>query len=93
MQTPTEKCGDGKVVNYPKPFLLHAVEIAKELEKAIEEWGKTDEKAKSDKFRQLISVFNEKENFRTMLLNGEISADELVRMKKEGFMSAQAKAD
>lgn len=93
LQTPTEKNPEGKVVNYPKPFLLHAVEIAKELEKAIEDLFKTDEKMKSDKFRQLISVFNEKDHFRTMLLNREITSEEIVRMKKEGFMSAQAKAD
>lgn len=88
LQTPTEKSVDGKVVNYPKPYLLHALEIAKELEKAIEEWGKTDEKLKSDKFRQLMSVFNEQVDFRTMLLNREVTSEELVRMKKEGFMSA-----
>lgn len=93
LQTPTEKDKDGKQVTYPKSFLLHAVEIAKELEAAIEEWAKTDEKAKADKFRQLISVFNEKERFRTLLLNREISASDLVRMKKEGFMSAQAQED
>ena len=52
-----------------------------------------DEKAKSDKFRQLMSIFNEKENFRTMLLNGDVTATEIVRYKKEDFMGSQAKKD
>ena len=57
------------------------------------EWSPRDEKVRSDKFRQLISVFNEKEHFRTMLLNRDVTSDELVKMKKEGFMSAATKAD
>ena len=81
------------MANYPKSFLLHAVEVAKELENAIMEWSPRDEKVRSDKFRQLISVFNEKEHFRTMLLNRDVTSDELVKMKKEGFMSAATKAD
>lgn len=88
LQTPTDTDKDGKSVNYPTQFLLHALEVAKELEKAIEDCFKSDEKAKSDKFRQLISVFNEQGHFRTMLLNGDITSEEIVRMKKEGFMSA-----
>jgi mannose/fructose/N-acetylgalactosamine-specific phosphotransferase system component IID len=68
--------------------LLHALEIAKELEYAIENCFKQDEKGKSDKFRQLISIFNEQPHFKTMLLNRDISSEELVQMKKEGFMSA-----
>lgn len=93
LQTLTEKSASGTVKNYPVPYLLHAIEIAKELEKAIEDFGRKDEKLKSDKFRQLISVFNEKARFKEMLLNRDVSSEEIVRMKKEGFMSAEAKAD
>lgn len=52
-----------------------------------------DEKAKADKFRQLMSIFNEKDSFRTMLLNGDVTPSEIVKYKKEDFMGAQAKAD
>lgn len=40
-----------------------------------------------------MSIFNEKETFRTMLLNRDISCEEIVKMKKEGFMSAESKAE
>ena len=61
--------------------------MGKELEQAIENLSQTDEKLKQDKFRQLISVLNEKPEFKNMLLNGDISCEEVVSMKKEGFMS------
>ena len=47
LQTPVEASVKGaKWVHYPKPFLLHAIKVGKELEQAVENLGKDDEKMK-----------------------------------------------
>ena len=75
---------------FDRATLLRAIELSKELERAIFDTCKGD-KTRKDKFRSMMSVLGTHPHMRKKLLLEEVTPLEIVQMKRDDFLSAELK--
>lgn len=82
---------EGDAKQYDIDTLKKAIEVGKQIEKAIHAFCNENDKLRQDKFRSLISVLNSQLHLRKSLLTGSIDPKDLVRMKKDDFLGEEAR--
>jgi hypothetical protein len=89
MQTPPKDRSEG--FKYAEPMLCKAVTISCSIEETIYNFGKNDGE-RSEKFRSLYYALAMKyTEIKDKLLNGELSADELIKMQPKDFLTEEEK--